>query len=153
MAKFTEPSEHLEKLFTQVVNSTSIPQWVEFKLLCNDKMKILYRIQKLNDAIESITQINFLVLINEEVFDQLEEDHKTIALHEILAGVSVNENDVISLKKHDINTFSGVLSKYGDNTVIAFKESVNSLFDEILRKEEEDKAMRREKRLKKKESA
>lgn len=148
MSKYRKPSEDLVKLFEEVLSKTSIPQWVEFEILCYEKLNDLYKISKLNDAIEAITQLNFLIIINDEIFDGLDEQQQYIVLDECLTGVSVNENDVVSLKKPDITTYSGVLQKYGDNKVISLKESIASLFDQKREKEEQSKQANKQNRSK-----
>lgn len=148
MSKYRKPSEELVTLFNEVLNKTSIPQWVEFEILCYEKLNELYKISKLNDAIEEITKLNFLVIINDEIFDSLDGQQQYIVLDECLSGISVNENDVISIKKPDITTYSGVLQKYGDNKVISLKESIASLFDQKREKEEQSKQSNKQNRSK-----
>jgi hypothetical protein len=141
MAKFEAVSEETKKLFISVHNKTNIPHWVEFEMLCNNKQKQLYKIMKLNDLVETITDgINFVIVINEEIFDQLNEEQKQIALVECLAGVSVSENEAVSLEKPDFSTYRGVLQKYGHEEIIILHESVKSLFDKKKQEEDEKKA-------------
>ena len=147
MAKFESVSDETKKLFIEVHGKTNIPHWVEFEMLCNNKQKQLYRITKLNDLVETITEgINFVVVINEEIFDQLTDDQKRIALDECLAGVHVSENEVVSLEKPDFSTYRGVLQKYGDDNIIVLHESIKSLYDKKKQEEEEKKAANKGKR-------
>ena len=147
MAKFEAVSEETKKLFVDVHSNTNIPQWVEFEMLSNNKQKQLYRITKLNDLVETITEgINFVIVINEEIFDQLTEDQKRIALDECLAGVHVTENEAVSLEKPDFSTYRGVLQKYGDSEIIVLHESIKSLYDKKKQEEEEKKAASKGKR-------
>ncbi|MFW6246596.1 MAG: putative metallopeptidase [bacterium] len=116
-------------------------------MLCNNKQKQLYKIMKLNDMVETITDgINFVIVINEEIFDQLTEEQKNIALVECLAGVSVSENEAVSLEKPDFSTYRGVLQKYGHEEIIVLHESVKSLFDKKKQEEDERKAANKGKR-------
>ena len=147
MAKLENASEILESLFDDVRDKTSIPHWVEFKVLCNNKQKELYRIVKTNDLVETLTEgLNFAVVINEEIFDQMPEDMQRMAVDECLAGVSVSDSDAVSLEKPNFNTYTGVLHKYGDESVIRLKESIKSLFDAKKQKEDEEKAAKKAKR-------
>ena len=141
MANYLEVSDETKKIFRDVVSNTSIPHFVEFELLCNNKLKQLYRITKLNDLVETITNgINFVIVINEEIFEQLTPEQQKIAIDECLAGISVNDNDVISLEKPDFSTHRGVLMKYGHEDIIVLHESVKSLYDKKKQEEEERKA-------------
>ena len=64
---------------------------------------------------------------------------------ECLAGVSVSESDVVSLERPNFNTFTGVLQKYGYESVIQLNESIESLFDEKKQREDEQKAQTKSK--------
>lgn len=147
MANYLEVSSETKKLFMSVLGNSSIPQFVEFELLCNNKQKQLYKIMKLNDLVETLTDgINFVIVINEEIFDELTDGQQKIALDECLAGIHVNENDVISLEKPDFSTYTGVLEKYGHEDIIVLHESVKSLYDAKKQREEEEKAAKKGKR-------
>ena len=145
MAKFQEASTELGKLFDEVRDKTSIPQWVEFRVLGCDKQKEVCKIFRANDLVQVLTEgVNFAVVINEEIFGQLPEDMQKMVFDECLAGVTVSDSDVVGFDKPDFNTYTGVLQKYGDNSVIAMHESVKSLFD--AKKQKEDQKDRRQKR-------
>ena len=96
--------------------------------------------------------INFVVVVNEEIFDQLSDEQQRLIFHECLAGVGYDsEKDVITFDKPDFSTFTGLLEKFGHNDIIVLKESIKSLYDEKKQREEEEKAARKEKRKKKSE--
>lgn len=147
MAKFQEASEDVVKLFDEVRDKTSIPQWVEFRVLGSDKQKEICKIFRANDLVQVLTEgVNFAVVVNEEIFDELPEDMQSMVFDECLAGVTVSDSDAVGYEKPDFNTYTGVLAKYGDAEVIKMKESVKSLFDAKKQKEEQEKAERRGKR-------
>jgi len=151
MAKFEEASEDVVKLFDEVRESTTIPQWVEFKVLCNDKQKKdPCKLVKSNDLVETLTEgLNFAVVVNEEIFNGLPDDMKKMAFDECLAGVGVSETDALSLEKPNFNTHTGVLQKYGHDPIIVLHESIKSLYDTKKQKEDEEKAAKKEKKAKK----
>jgi len=139
MAKIEKASEDVISLFDKVRDETTIPQWIEFEVLCNTKQKELYRIVKTNDIVEILTNgINFAVVFNEEILNQLPVDMQEMAIVECLAGVSVSESDAVSLEKPNFNTHTGVLQKYGHEPIIVLHESIKSLFD--AKKQQEDEA-------------
>lgn len=151
MAKIVKASEEIEKLFDEVRDKTSIPQWIEFKVFSCEKQKELYKIVKTNDLVEILTEgLNFAVIFNEGIFDQLPADMQVMAINECLAGVAVNENDVVSLTKPTFNTYLGMLEKYGHDPIIVLHESIKSLFDAKKQKEDEEKALTKGKRGRKK---
>jgi hypothetical protein len=151
MKKFEKASEEVVKLFNEVRDSTTIPHWIMFEVLCNNKLKELYKIIKMNDLVETLTDgLNFAVVFNEEIFDQLNDDQKKMALVECLSGVSVSESDAVSLEKPNFSTYRGVLQRYGHEPIIVLHESVKSLFDAKKQKEDEIKAQTKGKRGRKK---
>jgi len=152
MAKFQDASPEVEKLFDEVRDKTSITQWIQFKVLCNNKQKKEpIKLVKSNELVETLSDgINFAVVINEDIFGALPVEMQKLAVDEILAGVAVSDTDSVSLEKPDFNTYTGVLSKYGDSEVIKLKESVKSLYDVQKQKEDQEKAEKKGKRGRKK---
>lgn len=147
MSKFVNVSDDLKELFFEIRDTTTIPQWVEFEVLSNDKQKEIYKIIKMNDLVETLTEgVNFVVVFNEEIFEQLPEDFQKICITESLAGVCVNENDVISLEKPNFTTYRGILQKFGHETILSLHESIKSLYDVKKQKEDEEKAQKKVKK-------
>ena len=147
MAKIVKASEELENLFDKVKDSTTLKdwQWLRFEVLCNNKQKQLYKIVKTNDIVEILTEgVNFAVVFNEEIFDQLPDDMKEIVIIELLGGVSVDDNDKVSLVKPDFTTYTGVLQKFGHDPIIRLHESIKSLYDAQKQKDDEEKAAKKE---------
>jgi len=140
MAELKLAAKELELLFDEVRDKTSIPHWVEFKVLENNKQKELLKLVKANDLVVLLSEgLNFAVIVNVDIFTQLPEEMQMIAFDELLAGIHVSDTDKLLVDKPDINTYSGVLAKYGDADIIKYHESVISLFDAKKQKEKEEK--------------
>jgi hypothetical protein len=152
MAKFETASDEVVNLFDSIRNKTTINKFVRFEILCNNKQKNdCIKIIKMNDLVETLTNgINFAVVVNEEIFDQLTDDQKEMAINECFAGVSVSETDTVSLEKPNFSTYRGILERYGHDQIIVLHESVKSLFDLKKQKEDEEKATTKGKRGRKK---
>ena len=148
MAKFLEASEDVVKLFEEVREKTTIPQWVEFKVLCNNKLKKEpIKLVKSNDLVETLSEgVNFAVVINEDIFCELPLDMQEMAIDECLAGVGVSDTDALTAEKPDFNTHTGVLQKYGDKPIIVLHESIKSLYDAKKQQEDEEKAAKKGKK-------
>lgn len=147
MAKFEKASQEVIDLFNEVRDNTTIPHWISFEVLSNEKQKELYKIVKLSDLVSTLTDgIQFAVVFNEEIFMQLEDDQQVMAINECLAGVNVSESDAVSLDKPDFSTYRGVLQRYGHEPIIKLHESVKSLFDEKKQREDEEKALLKSKK-------
>jgi hypothetical protein len=150
MAKIQKASEEMENLFDKVKDSTTIKDWLKFEVLCNNKQKELCKIVKVNEIVELLTGgVNFAVIINEDIFDQLPDEMKETAIIECLAGVTVDGNDKITLEKPNFSTYRGVLEKYGHDPIIVLHESIKSLYDAEKQKEDEEKAQKKAKKVKK----
>ena len=147
MKKLEVASEEVEKLFDSVRDKTTIPMWVEFKVLANNKQKELFKLVKASEILELLAEgVNFVLIVNEEIFFGLPGDMQSIAIDEVLAGVKISETDALSIDKPNFNTYTGVLSKYGDAEIIKLHESIISLFDNKKQKEDELKANSKGKR-------
>lgn len=148
MANLKNVSGEVRETFYEVLDATSIPEWVNFEILVNDKQKEVYVIKKANDLIEHLTNgINFVIILNEEIFEQLVEDQQEMLFKECLAGVTVDyEKDSVGLEKPDFTTYGSILRLYGHESVISLKESIKSLYDAKKQQEEEEKAAQKGKR-------
>lgn len=144
MSKFFEITEENVVLFNKVLDETSIPHWIEFKLLGNNNQKKLYEVRKLSELYEFISDgTQVVIIINEDIFDQLPDDMKELTYHELLAGIHLNDSDKILIDEYDFKTYSGVLTKYGSDEMIKYKESIISLFD---KKREEEEMLKNQKK-------
>jgi len=150
MAKIEEASEDVVKIFDEIRDNSTIPQWVEFKVLCNDKQKELCKLVRSNQIVELLSEgVNFAVVINESILVGLPLDMQKLAIDECLAGVGVSDTDTLSSEKPNFNTHTGVLKKYGHDKIITLKESIKSLYDVQKQKEDEAKAQKKAKKTKK----
>ena len=119
MAKLEKASDDIINLFETIRDKTTIPQWVKFEVLYYNEQKGLYKIVKMNNLVESLTDgINFVVVFNKEILEQLPRDLQEIAVNECLACVCVTEPDSISLEKPNFGTYLGILEKYGYDSII-----------------------------------
>lgn len=135
MANYRDVMESTDSKFTEVLSKTTIPQWVVFKLLDNDKQKEVYQVKKSNELIHTLSDgIDVIIILNEQIFDDLEEEQKEVLLFEALHGIVVNDNDKISIEKKDFTSYTSILEKFGSDEIIRLNESIKSLFD----KKEED---------------
>jgi hypothetical protein len=147
MVNYEKASEEVVKLFDEIIrDNTNLTGQVEIELLCNDNQKELIKISKLNDLVGKLTEgLNFAVVVNEKIFDQLPIDMQKIALIESVSGISVSDNGTISNNKPDFTTYTGVLQVYGHEAVIRMKESIKSLYDAEKNKEDKEKEAKKAK--------
>ena len=68
MSKFVEVSQETQDVFNRVLEATSIPQWVDFKLLANNSQNELYIVKKLSELFEVLTDgLSIVIILNEEI--------------------------------------------------------------------------------------
>lgn len=124
---FDEIFESSEELFNQVLTQTSIPREVKFKMIANNKMKKLYDIKKTSPMYEYLTGFHIIVVLNEDMFDLLTDEMRTIMIEEILAHVHYDiDKDKLNIIQPDINTFSGILQKYDVKRFMEIKEIIST---------------------------
>ncbi len=129
MATFLEALAETNKLFDDLIIKAQLKQFVKFKILVNDKLKEIGKVGKANDITKHLTDIDVVVIINEEIFEKLDTNQQIIIAEELLAGVSFNqENGKVTINKPDFITFSGIAVKYGIETVAKTKDLINLMF-------------------------
>jgi TRAP-type C4-dicarboxylate transport system substrate-binding protein len=144
MAKFTEVSDELQERFNEIRNKqTSLPDFIKIKLLNNEKQKDIYSPAKANGVIEYLNEIEFLIFVNEDLFDKLDDEARDI-IEEALAYVGFDQDkEIVSKATPDYTTFSGLQSKY-DKKLSRAKELVRTLIqqkaDEAKDQKEKGKA-------------
>lgn len=144
---YYEISEENENLFNEVLDATSTPQFVDFKLIGDNNLNKVCDIKKNNALVEYIDGNHLTVFVNEDIFDKLPPEQQKLVFEEELSLVNVNpDNDKIKVIKYDVNTNSGFLRKYGNETVITLQESILALFQQKKEMEEELKASRKKKK-------
>ena len=139
MAEYRQVADEVEKLFCEVWDNTAIPHWVEFKIMADDKLKKVVDVRKQNELVEYLTEgTHIAVLINEDIFDGLEEEYQKKAIEEEIARITVVENK-IKVQQYDFTTNSDFLEKYGADDVILLHLQIISLYEQKKEKEEEEK--------------
>ncbi len=129
MATFLEALEETTNLFDDLIIKAQLKQFVKFKILVNDKLKEIGKVGKANDITKHLTDIDVVVVVNEQIFEQLEPSQKMIIAEELLAGVSFNqENGKVTINKPDFITFSGIAVKYGIENVAKTKDLISLMF-------------------------
>ncbi len=138
--KFQSVLDETQEMFNELLNKTSLPSYVRFKLVHNPKQKTITNVVKASDLYSNILSLItgedyerlIVIILNEEWFDKLSDENlKTLVLEEALASVSYDmEKDRISIEKPNVQTFMTILKKYGVVETIKVKEIEKSFIDE-----------------------
>jgi len=131
MAKFEEVFEDTQALFDGFINQIDNLTEVNLKILAQNRLKEIGKVVKANDLVKHMTNEDIIILLNEEIFEQLEEEQKLMVVEELIAQVFYDvEKEKISIIKPDVNTFSLLLRKYGYPKYEVLHESIKALFSQ-----------------------
>jgi len=139
MARYEEPFDDTKEIFENVISNADLSRFINFKLLINNKQKEIYKPIKANDLVKHMTNNDVVIIINERIFEQLTDEQKVMVAEESIAGVHFDaEKDKINFTKGDIQTYSGILRKYGYDKYEVLHESIKTLYN--VEREEEAEA-------------
>ena len=102
-------------------------------------MKEIAKVVKANDLVKHMTNEDIIILLNEQVFEQLEDEQKLMVVEEQIAKIYFDEEkDKLSIVSPDVNTFSLLLRKYGYERYERLNESIKALFSQEAETEAEN---------------
>lgn len=129
MAKFEEVFPDTQQKFTTFIGTIDSLRDVRIKILTNNRLKEIGKVVKANDLLKHLTDEDVIILLNEQIFEQLEEEQQKMLVEELVAEIYYDlEKEKVSLLKPDFNTFSLFLQKFGYQKIDALHESIRSLF-------------------------
>mgnify|MGYP003627862918 CR=1 FL=1 len=135
MANFEVPYPDTAKIFEGAIAKANLDRVINIELLADVKSKEVYKIVKSNEITKHATKNDVYIVINDAIFDGLEEWQQLIIAEEAITGIIFNdEKDKVEIKKGDVGitkvgAFSGILSKYGAERYEAIQESVKTLYN------------------------
>lgn len=143
MAKFDELFDDVQEVFDNAVNRTTLERQVKIKIVANDKLKEIYKVVKTNDLTKYLADdIDVVIIVNQFIFDQLEDGMKDIVVDEALAYINFDpEKDKVSLGKPDLNTFTPIIMKHGFESYVRVQETLKSLFDKKRETDDETESI------------
>lgn len=129
MAKFEEVFEDTQELFNSFIDEVPNLREVNIKILANNRLKEIGKVVKANDLLKHMTNEDVIVLLNETIFEQLDEEQRKMVIEELIAQVYFDdERGRVTIIKPDVNTFSLLLRKYGYDKYETLHESIKALF-------------------------
>lgn len=139
MAKFNEVYDDTQALFSNFINQIDSLSEVSVKILGNDRQKEICKVLKANDLLKHMTNEDAVIVINEKVFEQLEDEQKMMVVEEYVARLYFDsEKGKLSLINPDVNTFSLLLRKYGYDKYERLNESIKALYSQEAEEEAEN---------------
>jgi hypothetical protein len=129
MAKFTEVFDDTQTLFTNFINQIDSLSEVNVKILGNNRLKEIGKVVKANDLLKHMTNEDVIILLNEKIFDNLQDEQKMMVVEELVARLYYDsEKDKLTIINPDVNTFSLLLRKYGYDKYEVLHETIKALF-------------------------
>jgi hypothetical protein len=136
MAKYLEPFDDTKDTYTDAITRANLDLNVSIKILVDNRQKDIYRVFKANDLIKHMTNNDIVIVINEAVYDKLTEEQRIMVTEESLAGIHYDdEKEKVIITKGDVQTYSGLLRKYGYERYEVLRESIKTIYN--AEKEEE----------------
>lgn len=129
MAKFDEVFEDTQALFTNHTAEIDNLREVNIKILANNRLKEIGKVVKANDLLKHMTSEDIIILLNERIFEQLDDEQKGMVVEELVASIYFDsEKEKVMLIKPDINTYSLLLRKHTYVKYESLHESIKALF-------------------------
>jgi hypothetical protein len=139
MAKFDEVFEDTQALFTNFTSQIDNLRGINIKILAQNRLKDIAKVVKANDLVKHMTNEDIIILLNEQIFEQLEDEQKMMVVEEQIAKIYFDEEkDKLSIVNPDVNTFSLLLRKYGYERYERLNESIKALFSQEAETEAEN---------------
>jgi hypothetical protein len=130
MDRFYELSEDTINDFMSQFRSKSFPIEMKFQFIGDSKQKNLIKIAKIADDYSFVLQKELKVTINEDLLNAYDEESIQILFEQEIDKININlDSGKIKLVKTDLNTFSGLVNKYGVEKV-ARANKVEELYQE-----------------------
>ena len=137
MSRYEESSNDIKLIFNEVLIKAGLNDVINVKCLCDNRQKTIFKLQKTTPLLKFETNNDIYIIVNEKVYDQLDNFQKYMVAEESVAGISFNfEKDKMEVRKSDVQTFSGFLRNYGYDKYEVLCESIKTIYN----KEQEEEA-------------
>ena len=141
MAKFYTPHPDIQSIFDEVIVAAGLDQYLTITVISNNKAKDLYKVNKANDLLKYRSGDDIIIVLNEQIFEKIPAAQQLIIAEEAISFISFDpENDKTSISQPDFTAHTGVLQKYGFETIQNVRVLVKALYQAEKEAEDEAKA-------------
>ena len=102
MAEFYEPHKDTLSIFNGVIANKELDRVVSIAIRGNNKQKEIYSIQKSGELMKSETNKEVFIIVNELIFEQLEEVHQVLVAEEAITAIVFDAEKDKSPEHNDI---------------------------------------------------
>jgi hypothetical protein len=136
MAKYNDVFPDNKEIFEEAIVKADLDNVCNILVLADNKQKEIGKVMKANPILKYKTNDDAVVIINETVFEKLDDELKRLTAEMVITGIGFDrEKDKLEIRKPDFTMHSGMLQKYGGEVCIKLMEVIKSTF---AQKEEEE---------------
>ena len=130
--KFEDASEDVIEGFNLILQKLDLPFTFKACYLSSTKQKKMVTMKRLPAEYSKLLDKDVLIVFNESMYQPLDDLSKEILFEQEIAKISLDmENGNIKTVKPDLNTFSGLIKKWGIDAV-AKANQVESLLSQQI---------------------
>lgn len=150
MAKLFETSKDIAELAQEKWENTGLAQMgIELKVISTPKAKSVLKVQRANATTNYLTKKDIILIVFEEAFDRLTDEHKHMLMEGAISNISYDtDKDKLNVENDFAKEIFRMRRVY-TNYVDVAEESyivIEQIEDEERRRKEEEKLAKKEKK-------
>jgi hypothetical protein len=131
MARFEEVFEDTQTMFDTFISQIDSLREVNIKIIAQNNLKEIGKVSKASDLNKHMHSYDIVILLNEAVFEALDEEQRLMVIEELIAQVYFDaEKEKVSIIKPDLTTFSLLLDKFGYDKYKRLRESIKAVLSQ-----------------------
>lgn len=141
--RFNQVSEDIQNEIADYVQKFVVtPVRLSYAYIADSKSKKILKAKKVSEENRPnyTNEAQVLLVVNETMWDLLnakDNEATEILIREALQGISINEKDVVSVKKPSFNSSRSIMDKYTVDSVVKAKELEELVFAQAKDKEKD----------------
>ncbi len=125
-SKYYDLHEDTIELIENVIENMAMSFNLKIKFLGNSKQKCLIKLQKMNDVVVHMTNVDLIIFVNEDYLIKFEDTISEILVFQELDRLEFDLNKgSFKIGKFQLQTNPGVLKKYGIDAVAEANQLVD----------------------------
>ena len=150
MAKLFETSKDIAELAQEKWENTGLAQMgIELKVISTPKAKSVLKVQRANATTNYLTKKDIILIVFEEAFDRLTDEHKHMLMEGAISNISYDtDKDKLNVENDFAKEIFRMRRTYANYVDVA-EESyivIEQIEDEERRRKEEEKLAKKEKK-------
>ena len=127
--EYFELFKDVEDKFLNAISAADLEHKVNIKVLGCNTQKTVTKVAKATPILRYLGKTDVIITVNEVIFEQLNDLHKSMVVDETLAEISWdNDKDKLVISKPDFATFTLILQKYTCDEMLAERDIVKAAY-------------------------